>query len=91
MEVTLRKRTTLPISHYWRLVKDLDVNQKLELVSMLVNSVKASKKEEHTPKPYTVEELHQMVAEGELQFAEGQWQDSEEMFRELEQEMAATI
>ena len=91
MGVTLRKRTTLPLSHYWGLVKDLDVNQKLELVSMLVNSVKASKKEEHTPTPYTVEELHQMVAEGELQFAEGQWQDSEEMFRELEQEMAATI
>ena len=91
MEVTLRKRTTLPISHYWGLVKDLDVNQKLELVSMLVNSVKANKKEEYTPKPYTIAELRQMVAEGELQFAEGQWQDSEEMFRELEQEMAATV
>ena len=92
MKATLRKRTTLPISHYWGMVKDLDDSQKLELVTMLVNSVKANnKEEEHSPKPYTVEELHQMVAEGELQFAEGQWQDSEEMFRELEQEMAATV
>lgn len=37
-------------------------------------------------KPYTIEELHQMVAEGERQFAEGKWQDSEDMFRELEEE-----
>ena len=38
--------------------------------------------------PYTIEELHQMVAEGERQMAEGKWQDSEEMFRELEEEFA---
>ena len=38
--------------------------------------------------PYTIEELHQMVAEGEQEFAEGKWQDSEEMFRELEEEFA---
>jgi len=41
------------------------------------------------PKPYTIEELHSMVAEGEKQFAEGKWQDSEDMFRELEEEFAA--
>ena len=40
-------------------------------------------------KPYTIEELHQMVAAGEQQFAEGKWQDSEDMFRELEEEFAA--
>ena len=39
-------------------------------------------------KPYTIEELHQMVAEGEREFAEGKWQDSEDMFRELEEELA---
>lgn len=44
--------------------------------------------DETTPKPYTIEELHQMVAEGEQQFAEGKWQDSEDMFRELEEEFA---
>ena len=38
--------------------------------------------------PYTIEELHQMVAEGEQEFAEGKWQDSEEMVRELEEEFA---
>ena len=40
-------------------------------------------------KPYTIEELHQMVAAGEQQFAEGKWQDSEDMFRELEEEFTA--
>jgi hypothetical protein len=38
--------------------------------------------------PYTLEELHTMMAEGEREFAEGKWQDSEEMFRELEEEFA---
>ena len=37
-------------------------------------------------KPYTIEELHQMVAEGEQEFAEGKWQDSDEMLYELRQE-----
>ena len=39
-------------------------------------------------KPYTIEELHEMVAKGEQEFAEGKWQDSEDMFRELEEEFA---
>lgn len=38
--------------------------------------------------PYTIEELHRMVAEGEQQMAEGKWQDSEEMFNEIEKEFA---
>ena len=35
-----RRRTVHPISHYWGLVKDMDDSQKLELVTMLVESVK---------------------------------------------------
>ena len=77
---------------YWGLVKDLDDSLKLELVSMLIDSVKPavaeSKRGASAQKPYTIKELHQMVAEGEQQFAEGQWQDSEDMFRELEEEFA---
>ena len=45
--------------------------------------------EEESREPYTIEELHQMIAKGEQQFAEGKWQDSEDMFRELEEEFAA--
>ena len=38
--------------------------------------------------PYSIEEIHQMVAEGEKQFASGQWQDSNEMFLELDEALA---
>ena len=86
---------TRPIVHYWGMVKDLDDSQKLELVALLVNSVKSSvtktqeaNSREHSLKPYTIEELHMMVAEGEQQFAEGLWQDSEDMFRELKEDFA---
>lgn len=51
--------------------------------------IEHARNEEENQKPYTIEELHQMVAEGEQQFAEGKWQDSEDMFRELEAEFTA--
>ena len=38
--------------------------------------------------PYSIEEIHQMVAEGERQFASGQWQDSNEMYKEIEELLA---
>jgi len=39
-------------------------------------------------KTYSIEEIHQMVADGEKQFASGQWQDSNEMFKEVEELLA---
>ena len=38
--------------------------------------------------PYTIEGLHQMVAESEREIAAGLCQDSEDVFRELEEEFA---
>lgn len=42
MEATVRRRqrTMRPITHYWGLVKDMDNSQKLELVTMLIDSVR---------------------------------------------------
>lgn len=37
-----RRRATHPISHYWGMVKDMDDNQKLELVTLLIDSVRQS-------------------------------------------------
>lgn len=37
---TRRQHATHPISHYWGLVKDMDNSQKLELVTMLIDSVR---------------------------------------------------
>lgn len=41
---------THPISHYWGLVKDMDDSQKLQLVTMLVNSVKTVDNKERKPR-----------------------------------------
>ncbi len=43
---------------------------------------------EENLKPYTIEELHQMVDESEREIAAGLCQDSEDVFRELEEEFA---
>ncbi len=40
MRATTRNTESLPVSHYWGLVKGLDDSQKLELASMLIDSVK---------------------------------------------------
>lgn len=37
---TTRRHPSHPISYYWGMVKDMDYNQKLELVTMLIESVK---------------------------------------------------
>ncbi|MBR3710344.1 MAG: hypothetical protein IKM99_05210 [Bacteroidales bacterium] len=40
-------------------------------------------------KPYTIEELREMIAISERQFASGQWQDFDEAMDEIEAELAA--
>ena len=40
METTTKRHSTRPMSYYWGVVKDLDNSQKLELVTMLIDSVK---------------------------------------------------
>ena len=37
---TARRRNMHPVSYYWNQVKDMDNSQKLELVTMLIDSVK---------------------------------------------------
>ena len=37
---TKTSRTSRPLAHYWNLVKDIDRSQKLELATMLIDSVK---------------------------------------------------
>ncbi len=37
---TANRRSTRPMSYYWGVVKDMDDSQKLELVTMLIESVK---------------------------------------------------
>lgn len=46
------------------------------------------RQEESSLKPFTIEEMYARIAESERQIAAGLSQDSEEMFRELEEEFA---
>lgn len=92
---TIAGNSNLPTSYYWSLVKDMDSSQKLELVTMLIDSVRpvVTKMEEEgnghgAHKPYTLEELHARIGKAERESALGLGQDSEEMFEELEDEFA---
>ena len=40
---TARRRTTHPMSYYRKMVQDMDDSQKLELVTMLIDSIKPIK------------------------------------------------
>ena len=89
---TARKHTTHPISHYWGLVKDMDDSQKLQLVTMLIDSVKPHMKsdddEEYSLRPFTMEELNARIDQAEAEIAAGLGIDDEDVWRELEEEFA---
>jgi hypothetical protein len=52
MEATVKTRTTrYPITHYWGMLKDLDDSQKLQLITMLAESVKPAEVKAKKRKP----------------------------------------
>ena len=84
---TARRRVNHPVSYYWDKVKDLDNSQKLELVTMLIESVKTTVAPVPAPmKRYTMDEINAMLDESERQLVNGQWQDFDEAMDELEKE-----
>ena len=90
---TRRRRASHPISHYWGLVKDMDDSQKLQLITMLAESVKPAvtkeqESEEYSLKPYTMEEINAMLDQAEADFAAGKGIPDEEAWDELDRELA---
>ena len=94
---TARKRSTRPMSYYWGMVKDMNDSQKLQLVTMLIDSVKPKLAEEMTMeemfegypyKRYTKAELNAMLDEAEANFAAGRGIPDEEAWDDLEEELA---
>jgi hypothetical protein len=92
---TRRRHATHPISHYWGLVKDMDDSQKLELVTMLIDSVKPKLAEEMTMeemlegypyKRHTKAELNAMLDEAEAEIAAGIGVDDDDLRKEDEEE-----
>ena len=81
------RRNTHPMSYYWSMVKDMDDSQKLELITLLAESVKP----QMTTLPmkrYTMAELNAMLDEAEADVAAGRVTDHEELMREWEEELA---
>jgi len=92
---TARRRSAHPMSYYWSMVKDMDDSQKLELVTILIESVKPAvakakdtDDEEYSLRPFTVEELNARIDQAEAEIAAGKVIDSEDVWRELEEEFA---
>ena len=91
---TTARRNTQPMSYYWGLVKDMDDSQKLELVTMLIDSVKpAVHKAEPTDKehglaPFTMEEIDDMLDEAEAAFEAGDYLTNDEVFHHRKETVA---
>ena len=83
------------MSYYRNLVKDMDDSQKLELVSIIIDSMRSTKAEEMTMeemlegypyKRYTKAELNAMLDEAEADIAAGKVIDDDDLRREDEEE-----
>lgn len=91
---TARQQTPQPVLECWYKAKDLDNSQKIELVQMLLDSVKPAvantygqEEEEYSLKPYTKEEINAMLDEAEANFAAGLGIPGEEVWREIHEEL----
>ena len=93
---TKRRRTAQPIIKAWNAVKGLDYSDKLELVTMIIESVKAVKADDismeqlegYPYKHYTKAELNAMLDEAENNFEAGLGIHDEEAWDDLEDELA---
>jgi hypothetical protein len=70
------------------------MTKKPELSEDLINfadikTMEINMNTESNLKPYTIEELREMIAISERQYAAGQWQDFDEAMAEIEAELAA--
>jgi len=94
METLTKKRTAAPqISTYWNEVQKWNLNnaQRYELGLMLLGSLEPvfaePEENEDFLMPYTIEELHERIAESERQIAEGEYMDFDEAMDEIEAEL----
>jgi len=81
------RHSTHPVSYYWEMVKDMDDSQKLELVSIIIDSVKpavAKSGEAVHLRPYTMAEIDAMLDEAEAAFEAGDYLTQDEVFHHKE-------
>ena len=81
------------MSYYREMVQDMDDSQKLELVTILIESVKPAvakdtDDEEYSLRPFTMEELNARIDQAEAEIAAGLGIPDEEAWDDLEEELA---
>ena len=77
MATTVRRRhATHPITHYWGLVKDMDDSQKLQLITMLANSVRPAQAETTKKKEPDIDKYFGIWSDEE-------YMDAEELVKEI--------
>ena len=81
-----RRRTESPIAKAWDLAQKLDNSQKLELMAMLIESVRPAMSIPPI-KRYTKAELNAMLDEAEAEIAAGKGTPHEEVMREMDEEI----
>jgi len=73
-----------PMSYYMNMVKDMDDRQKLELMTIIIDSMKTHSpaKAEQTDvlRPYTMAEIDAMLDEAEAAFEAGDYLTQDEVF-----------
>ena len=88
MATTVRKhRMASPVTKAWNQAKNLDNSQKLELITLLAQSIQPTL----TPpsmKRYTMDEINAMIDQSEADIASGRVYDFDEAMDELEKEFA---
>ena len=93
--MTAKRRSTHSMSYYWGMVKDMNDSQKLELVTMLIDSVKPKVADDmniedmlegYPYKHYTKAELNAMLNEAEAEIAAGNTVDDDDLWKEDEEE-----
>ena len=89
MEATTirRRHTSSPVTRAWNLAKDMEDSEKLELVSIIIDSMRPAMNQPPM-KPYTMDEINAMIDQGERDIAEGRTHDFDEAMDELEREFA---
>ena len=84
---TVIRRTAPPMSYYWGVVKDMDDSQKLELITLLAESVKPKMMADPPMKRYTMDDINAMIDEAEREIAAGIGTPHEEVMREWDEEL----
>jgi hypothetical protein len=74
------------MSYYWGMVKDMDDSMKLELITLLAESVKPAIMVQPQMKRYTMDDIHAMIDEAEAEIAAGGGIDDDVLWKEDEEE-----